>query len=511
MADIAESPESPESPEGGSAGTPEVRFETRMLIDGRLVDGQAGTFTNVNPATEEVLGEVADASAADMGSAIDAARRAFDGTSWSTDRAFRQRCLLQLQEALEGEREELREELILEVGCPRMVTFGPQLDAPLSAALTYPAKLIDEYPWETDLGDTMVDLTGQVNSRKVWREPVGVVGAIVPWNYPFEVSINKIGQALATGNTMVLKPAPDTPYNATRLGRLIAERTDIPAGVVNVVTASDHLVGEELTLSPKVDLISFTGSTAVGKRIMEKGAATMKRLFLELGGKSATIVLEDADLGLSCLIGIAPCMHAGQGCATPTRMLLPRSRYDEGVEILKGIYDSVVVGDPQRADVLCGPVISARQRDRIVGYIQSGIDQGARLLVGGTTPPDGLDKGWYVRPTLFVDVDNSMTIAQEEIFGPVLVVIPYDDEEHAIRIANDSVYGLAGNVMSGSLERSLAVARRLRAGVIGVNGGAAYGADVPFGGYKDSGIGRQNGLAGFDQYVEVKSVAWPAG
>jgi aldehyde dehydrogenase (NAD+) len=491
--------------------TPEVRFETRMLIDGQLVDGQAGTFTNVNPATEEVLGEVADAAPADMGRAIDAARRAFDETTWSSDRAFRQRCLLQLQEALEGEREQLREELILEVGCPRMVTFGPQLDAPLTAGLTYPAKLIDEYPWETDLGDTMVDLTGQVNSRKVWREPVGVVGAIVPWNYPFEVTINKIGQALATGNTVVLKPAPDTPYNATRLGRLIAERTDIPAGVVNVVTASDHLVGEELTLSPKVDLISFTGSTAVGKRIMEKGAATMKRLFLELGGKSATIVLEDADLGLSCLIGIAPCMHAGQGCATPTRMLLPRSRYDEGVEILKGIYESVVVGDPQRPDVLCGPVISARQRDRIVGYIQSGIDQGAKLLVGGTTPPDGLDKGWYVRPSLFVDVDNAMTIAQEEIFGPVLVVIPYEDEEDAIRIANDSVYGLAGNVMSGSLERSLAVARRLRAGVIGVNGGAAYGADVPFGGYKDSGVGRQNGLAGFDQYVEVTSVAWPAG
>jgi acyl-CoA reductase-like NAD-dependent aldehyde dehydrogenase len=503
---VAENPETPENTE-----TPEVRFETRMLIDGRLVDGQAGTFTNVNPATEEVLGEVADASPADMQRAIAAARRAFDETSWSTDRAFRQRCLLQLQEALEGEREALREELILEVGCPRMVTFGPQLDAPLAAGLTYPAKLIDEYPWETDLGDTMVDLTGQVNSRRVWREPVGVVGAIVPWNYPFEVTINKVGQALATGNTVVLKPAPDTPYNATRLGRLIAERTDIPAGVVNVVTASDHLVGEELTLSPEVDLISFTGSTAVGKRIMEKGAATMKRLFLELGGKSATIVLEDADLGLSCLIGIAPCMHAGQGCATPTRMLLPRSRYEEGVEILKGIYDSVVVGDPQRPDVLCGPVISARQRDRIVGYIQSGIDQGARLLVGGTTPPDGLERGWYVRPTLFVDVDNSMTIAQEEIFGPVLVVIPYDDEEHAIRIANDSVYGLAGNVMSGSLERSLAVARRLRAGVIGVNGGAAYGADVPFGGYKDSGIGRQNGLAGFDQYVEVKSVAWPAG
>ena len=246
-----------------------------------------------------MLGEVADASKADMHRAIDAARRAFDETDWSTNRAFRKRCLEQLQEALEAEKEELREELILEAGCPRMVTHGPQLDAPLASALTYPAKLIDEYPWETDLGDAFVELTGQLTTRKVWREPVGVVGAIVPWNFPFEVTINKLGQALATGNTVVLKPAPDTPFNATRLGRLIAERTDIPPGVVNVVTASDHLVGEELTLSPKVDLISFTGSTAVGKRIMEKGAATMKRLFLELGGKSATIVLEDADLSLA--------------------------------------------------------------------------------------------------------------------------------------------------------------------------------------------------------------------
>src|SRR5262245_33228547 len=258
------------------ADTSGVRFESRMLIDGKLVDGEAGTFPNLNPATEEVLGEVADASPADMHRAIDAARRAFDATDWSTNRTLRKRCLEQLQEALEAEKEALREELILEAGCPRMVTHGPQLDAPLKNALRYPAQLIDEYPWETDLGEALVELTGQLTRRKVWREPVGVVGAIVPWNFPFEVTIHKLGQALATGNTVVLKPAPDTPFNATRLGRLIAERTDIPAGVVNVVTASDHLVGEELTLSPKVDLISFTGSTAVGKRIMAKGAATMK-------------------------------------------------------------------------------------------------------------------------------------------------------------------------------------------------------------------------------------------
>jgi aldehyde dehydrogenase (NAD+) len=488
-----------------------VRFEPKMMIDGKLVEGQAGTFTNINPATEESLGEVADASKEDMHRAIDAARRAFDETDWSTDRELRKRCLLQLHEAIDAEREELREELILEVGAPRAITYGPQLDAPLAEGLLYPAKLIDEYPWETDLGDTVISLTGTLTTRKVWREPVGVVGAIVPWNFPFEVTINKLGQALATGNTVVLKPAPDTPFNATRLGRLIAEKTDIPPGVVNVVTASDHLMGEELTLSPKVDLISFTGSTAVGKRIMEKGAATLKRLFLELGGKSATIVLEDADFGSACAIGISPCMHAGQGCAIPTRMLLPRSRYDEGVAILKSIYENVMPGDPQDPATLTGPLISDKQRKRVLGYINKGVDEGATLLVGGPDAPTGFDKGFFVRPTLFVDVDNSMTIAQEEIFGPVLAVIPFDDEEDAIRIANDSVYGLAGNVMSGSLERSLAVARRLRAGVIGVNGGACYGADTPFGGYKASGVGRQNGVAGFDQYTEIKSVGYPAG
>ena len=274
--------------------TTKVHPEPRMLIDGQLVEASGGrTFANVNPATEEELGQVADASAADMERAIAAARRAFDETDWSTNRAFRRHCLEQLHQALVAEREELREQLILEVGCPRMLTFGPQLDAPLDGAITYPAQLIDEFVgrtiWPTP------PTSGQPNSRRIVKEPVGVVGAIVPWNFPFEVSITKLAQALATGNTVILKPAPDTPWNATLLGRIAAEHTDIPAGVLNVVPSSDHLVGEQLTLSPQVDLISFTGSTAVGRRIMEKGAATLKRLFLELGGKSATIVLDDAD------------------------------------------------------------------------------------------------------------------------------------------------------------------------------------------------------------------------
>jgi aldehyde dehydrogenase (NAD+) len=487
-----------------------VHPETRMLVDGDLVDADSGaTFANVNPATEEVIGHVADASAEEMRRAIAAARRAFDETAWSTDHAFRKRCLQQLQEALESEREELREQLILEVGCPRMVTQGPQLDHPLDNALRYPTKLIDEFAWETVMPDAP-DMMGTPNVRRVWKEPAGVVGAIVPWNYPFEVTANKLGQALATGNTVVLKPAPDTPWNATLIGRLVAERTDIPAGVLNVVTSSDHLVGEELTLSPLVDLISFTGSTTVGKRIMEKGAATMKRTFLELGGKSATIVLDDADFDTALLVGIAVCYHAGQGCAVPTRMLVPRSRYREAVEQLTGILAMAPYGDPQRDDVMMGPLISAKQRDRVLGYIEAGVAEGATLAYGGGRPAD-LPKGWYVEPTLFVDVDNGMRIAQEEIFGPVLVVIPFEDDDDAVRIANESPYGLAGNVFSGSLDRALGVAHRVRAGMMGVNGGGPVGPDMPFGGYKQSGLGRQNGLAGFEQYLETKAVAWPAG
>ncbi|MER5183162.1 aldehyde dehydrogenase family protein [Streptomyces sp. NPDC002896] len=489
--------------------TGKIHTEPRMLVGGKLIEADSGrTFDNVNPATEEVIGQVADGSHAEMQRAIDAARRAFDETDWSTDRAFRRHCLLQLQEALEAERDELREELILEVGCPRSTTDGPQLAAPLAHALRYPAELMDTFAWETAFPDTR-DYRGVLTSRQVKKEPVGVVGAIVPWNAPFEVTLSKLGQTLATGNTVVLKPAPDTPFNATRIGRLVAEQTDIPAGVVNIVTSSDHLLAEDLSLSPKVDMISFTGSTATGKRIAEKSAPTLKRLFLELGGKSAAIVLDDADLAGAVGAGIGVCSHAGQGCALQTRMLLPRSRYDEGVALLKDLLAAAPYGDPQRPDVMMGPLVSAKQRDRVLGYIEKGVAEGATLALGGGRPAH-LPKGWYVEPTLFTDVDNSMTIAQEEIFGPVLCVIPYEDEDDAVRIANDSVYGLSGGVYSGSLERALAVAGRIRTGTLSVQGGNFYAADLPFGGYKHSGLGRQNGVAGFDQYLETKSLAWPA-
>jgi aldehyde dehydrogenase (NAD+) len=479
--------------------------ETRMLIDGKLVEAASGnTFDNINPATEEVIGVVSDAASADMHSAIDAARRAFDETDWSTNKALRKQCLLQLQAALESEQELLREELIAEVGAPRILTFAPQLDAPLKDGLRYPAELIDTFEWERELPPG--DMMGIQSRRKVWKEPMGVVGAIVPWNYPFEVTLNKLGPILATGNTMVLKPAPDTPYNATRIGRLIAEHTDIPAGVVNVVTSSDHLVGEELTLSPLVNMISFTGSTVVGKRIMEKGAATLKRVFLELGGKSAMLVLDDADFA-SVVPGAAMvCVHAGQGCAMQTRILLPRARYDEGVDMLVAAMSGMSYGDPSDMSYLMGPLISKKQQDRVLGYIQQGVDEGATLAVGGKKPDM---KGWFVEPTLFTNVDNSMTIAQEEIFGPVLCAIPYDDEEHAIKIANDSAYGLSGGVFSADEARAEAVARRIRTGSIGINGGVWYGADSPYGGYKNSGIGRQCGVEGFEQHLETKAVAYP--
>ena len=487
-----------------------MQGELRLLIDGKLVESSSGkTFDNINPATELVLGPTADATRDDMDAAIAAARRAFDTTDWSTNRELRKRCLQQLQTALEEERELIREELVAEVGTPVLMTYGPQLDAPLSDGLLWPMNQIDTFEWERQLPNG--DAFGMNSWRRVVKEPIGVVGAITPWNYPFEIIINKLGQALATGNTVVLKPAPDTPWSATRIGRLIAERTDFPPGVVNIVTSADHLLGEQLVEDPRVDVISFTGSTATGRRIMEHGASTLKRLFLELGGKSANIVLDDADFTQALAMAWAGvCTHAGQGCAMQTRLLLPRSRYDEGLEIVKAGFESVTYGDPTDANNFMGPLISAKQRDRVLGYVKKGVDEGARLVLGGNRATQ-FDKGFFVEPTLFADVDNSMTIAQEEIFGPVGVVIAYEDDDDAVRIANDSPYGLSGAVTSASEERALAVARRIRSGTMSVNGGVWYGAESPFGGYKASGLGRQNGIEGFEQYLETKAIAGPLG
>ena len=481
------------------------RGEERMLIDGKLTEARSGAvFANINPATEEVLGHVADAGHEDMADAIASARRAFDESSWATDGALRQRCLRQLQSALEEEQELLRAELVAEVGTPVLLTYGPQLDTPLSDGLLWPANYIDEFEWERDL--PVGTAFGSRSWRKVTKEAVGVVGAIVPWNFPFEVTVGKLGQGLATGNTVILKAAPNTPWNATRIGRLVAERTDFPPGVLQVVTTSDNAVAEDLITDPRVDLISFTGSTGVGRRIMERGAPSLKRLFLELGGKSADIVLEDADFEAKLSFAWAVCTHAGQGCVMLTRMLLPRSRYEEGMAIIEAGFRTVPYGDPTDPANMQGPQISAVQRDRVLGYIERGVEEGARLVVGGGRPAH-LDTGYYVEPTLFADVDNSMSIAREEIFGPVLVVVPFDDDDDAVRIANENDYGLGVGVTAGSEERALAVARRVRAGTVSINGGIWYGPDAPFGGYKASGIGRQNGREGFEQYLETKTYA----
>jgi aldehyde dehydrogenase (NAD+) len=310
---------------------------------------------------------------------------------------------------------------------------------------------------------------------------------------------------------VILKPAPDTPWSATHIGRLAAELTDLPSGVLNVVTSGEPAtVGEVLSDSPDVDMISFTGSSATGKRIMAHGAETLKRVFLELGGKSANIILDDADFPAQMGSGAMVCMHGGQGCAITTRMLVPRSRYDEAIDLLRASFEAWSYGDPTDPANMQGPLINARQRERVLGYIEKGKAEGARLVVGGGRPPQ-FEKGYYVEPTLFVDVDPDSTIAQEEIFGPVLAVIPYEDDDDAVRIANNSRYGLSGTVAGGDLDRAYAIAKRLRTGTVSVNGGLWFGPDSPFGGYKESGLGREHGVQGFEEYLETKTLGLPPG
>lgn len=486
------------------------RAESRMLVDGELRQAISGdSFGNVSPATGALMGTTTAAAAEDMDAAIAAARRAFDGTSWSTDRALRKRCLLQLQAALESEAGDLREELIAEVGAPMMTTYMAQLDWPLSDALTYPAELIDTFAWERELGPGTA--FGEDNLRRVVKEPVGVVAAIAPWNYPIEIVLNKLGQALATGNTVVLKPDPNTPWTSTRIGRLIAEHTDIPAGVVNVVPTPDNAVAERLVTDPRVDLVSFTGSTDVGRLIASRAADTLKRVFLELGGKSAMVILDDADIDATLPNTAQVCMHAGQGCAINTRVLVPAAAYDDFVEKVTALFEMITPGDPALAETFLGPVINAKQRDRILGFVDRARASGAEIVTGGHAPtglhPD-LANGTYVMPTVIAGVDNSHEIAQNEVFGPVLVVLPYRDEDEALRITNDSRYGLSGSVFASSRERGLAFAGKVRAGSMIVNGGIFYGADAPYGGYKTSGIGRQNGVEGFEQHLETKTVGY---
>jgi len=461
----------------------ELAPENRNLIDGELVDASNGnTFENVNPATEEVLGTVADGTKDDMERAVAVARRTFDESDWADDPAFRGKCLKQLYEGLLEEKEQFRSIVVHEAGAPVSTTPFMQIDEPIEM-VSYWADLAGSYEYEKAMSD--VPFLGRPQRRILRREPVGVVGAITPWNVPFYLNLTKIASAIGAGNTCVLKPAPDTPWSGTHIGKVIAEKTDIPAGVIQIVASSDHSVGEVLSTDPRIDAVSFTGSTETGRRIMACAAETVKKVFLVLGGKSATIVLDDADFAKVCPGAAMTCIHGGQGCAIATRWLVPRARHDEAIALMKTAFESWNFGDPTNPANLQGPQVSRLQQERVLSFIEKGKAEGARCLVGGGKPEG---KGFFVEPTLFVDVDPKMTIAQEEIFGPVLCVIPYEDDADAVRIANDSKYGLSGVIQGGDEARSLRVARQIRTGTLAVNGGQWFHVDTPFGGYKQSGV-----------------------
>jgi aldehyde dehydrogenase (NAD+) len=477
----------------------------KLYIDGELREAAGGrTYDDIGPWTGEVVARAADASAEDVSAAISAARRAFDATDWSRRHADRHGLLKKYLGLLRAHRDELVAIARHEVGSALGAASRAQVDGAVEGA----ADVIELFPkvrWEEDRGRR--DQYGFGTQRLILREAMGVVGAITPWNVPFYVNLGKVVPALLAGCTVVLKTAPETPLAGVVLGELAME-AGFPRGVFNVISSSDPaMAGEMLVTDRRVDLISFTGSTAVGKRIMEKGGSTLKRLFLELGGKSANIILDDAPDFAATVMRSIVCFHAGQGCAIATRLLVPRSRYAEAVGALGQAYAGFASrwGDFNDPTHIMGPVISKRQLERVMGYIELGKREGARLLAGGRVSTDK-GGGFFVEPTCFVDVSNSMRIAQEEIFGPVLVVIPFEDDEDAIRIANDSDYGLSGMVSSANPERAMNVARRLRTGSVSVNGGLCITGDLPFGGYKRSGIGREWGLEGIEEYLEIKAI-----
>jgi acyl-CoA reductase-like NAD-dependent aldehyde dehydrogenase len=474
-----------------------------MLIDGQLL-GAERTFPTLNPATGTILGHAPDAGVADAEAAIAAARRAFDTTSWPTDVELRIRCLEQLHQALVDHRDELAQLTIDEVGATPALTQGPQLDQPIEIVRYY-ADLLKTYPMTEDLGN--IESRGMQHHRWVEKEAAGVVAAIIAYNYPNQLALAKLAPALAAGCTVVLKGAPDTPLVTLALGELIANHTDIPAGVVNVLSSSDPEVGPALTTSPDVDVVTFTGSTPTGRRIMAAASETVKKVFLELGGKSAAIVLDDADFGMAAVFAaFSMVTHAGQGCALTSRLLVPRTQHDEIVELIKQNFGHVRYGDPNDPKTYMGPLISERQRDKVDGMVKRAVEAGATLVTGGKK----VDLGYFCTPTLLTDVDPDGEIAQEEVFGPVLVVIAYDDDDDAVRIANNSIYGLSGAIFGGQ-DRALAMARRIRTGTFSINGGNYFSPDSPFGGYKQSGIGREMGAAGLAEFQESKTFATVVG
>jgi acyl-CoA reductase-like NAD-dependent aldehyde dehydrogenase len=465
----------------------------KVYIDGAWVPSTGkGTIDVVNSTTEEVMGHIPAGTAEDVDKAVKAARKAFE--SWSsTSVEERAKYLTRITEGLQARMDEIATLVSQEVGMPKSLSLLVQAGLPLMD-FQNTASLVSEVQFEEQVGNSLIV-----------REPVGVVGAITPWNYPLHQVAAKVAPALAAGCTIVLKPSEVAPLNAFVLAEIIDD-VGLPAGVFNLVTGTGDVVGEAMSAHPDIDMISFTGSTRAGKRISEVAAATVKRVTLELGGKSPNVILDDADLEQAVADGVAKAfLNSGQTCSALTRMIVPRSKLAEVEAIAKATAEAFTPGDPFGESTRLGPLVSEAQRERVRGYIKKGEKEGARLVTGGAEAPEGLEQGYFVRPTVFSDVTTDMTIAQEEIFGPVLSILPYDDDEEAVRIANDTIYGLAGGVWSGDAERAKAVARRIRTGQVEVNGGS-FNPMAPFGGYKQSGRGRELGKFGIEEYLETKSL-----
>jgi len=479
-----------------------MQVHERLFIGGEwIAPSSSATLEVISPHSEEVIARVPAGREADVDRAVAAARAAFDSGPWPRMQPNeRADVMAKLLAILQERAAELATTITAEMGAPISFSHMGQVMA-ANMVLDYFTRLAREFAFEEVR-------PGMLGPALVRREPVGVAGLIVPWNVPLFVTVLKLGPALAAGATVVLKPAPETPLDAIILGEALAA-AGVPKGVVNIVPAGRE-VGEHLVRHPEVDKIAFTGSTAAGRRIASLCGSLLKRVTLELGGKSAAIILDDADLG-STIGGLLPAaiMNNGQACVAQTRILVSRRRYVEVAEALTEAVKAAPVGDPMDPSTICGPLVAARQRERVEGYIKLGREEGATVACGGGRPA-GLNKGWYVEPTVFTNVDNRMRIAQEEIFGPVLAVIPYDDLAHALRIANESDYGLSGSVWTSNVDLGLDVARQVRTGTYTVNGlMLEFGA--PFGGFKASGIGRELGPEGLAAYLEPKTINLPMG
>jgi aldehyde dehydrogenase (NAD+) len=466
----------------------------KLFIGGEWVDPAGdGVIEVINPTTEEVVGRVPEGTAEDADRAVKAARAAFD--SWSQTPAEERAGYCAAIGAKLAERgEELAALITTELGMP--IGLSQMIQAGLPA-LNFSAmpEVVGEVAWEEEIGNSVV-----------LKEPVGVVAAITPWNYPLHQIALKVAPALTAGCTVALKPSEVAPLNAFVLAE-VAKEVGLPAGVLNVVTGTGPVVGEALVSHAGTDMVSFTGSTRAGRRVSELAAQAPKPVALELGGKSPNVILDDADLEQAVTDGVAKCfLNSGQTCSALTRMLVPRAKLEQAERIAATVAESAFTpGDPFEDGSALGPLVSEAQLDRVRAYIEKGQEEGARLVTGGAEAPDGLERGYFVRPTVFSGVTPEMTIAQEEIFGPVLAIMPYDDEDDAVRIANDTVYGLAGGVWSGDEERAKRVAARIRAGQVEVNGGA-FNPMAPFGGYKQSGHGREAGRYGIEEYLVAKSL-----